>query len=153
MLSRLVGNTRLEHVDVPGMRSQSNQFRRSLAAPIGLYRPEKSAALTAMYLLTPTFRAVRALPNRSYAALKRGVASSQSGTGCSSSTDRAGTKRPAGIVDAEIPPWYDSMRKPGLTVRRLIVHVSCTYPATSENVDFPSAGVGYTSTASATPSR
>ena len=65
MPSRLVGSTRLEQVDVPGTKSQSDQLRVSLCSTRGSYRFTKSVVYARLYLLTLPFTAVFASPVKS----------------------------------------------------------------------------------------
>src|SRR5262249_27457684 len=103
MPSPLVASTRPEQVEVPGMKSQSNQLRRSLTCTIGLYRVATSVACAAMYLLALNFSAVFALPNRSYTAPKRGTMFDHVGRFATTpSYTRAGTKRPGAATVARL---------------------------------------------------
>src|SRR5712691_120075 len=73
MPSRLVGSTRLEQVDVPGRKSQSDQLRVSLCSTSGLYRFAKSVVKFRLYLFTLPLSAVFASPVRSYTTPNRGA--------------------------------------------------------------------------------
>src|SRR5688572_12095225 len=127
MPSLLVGNTAPDRVDVPGTRSASNQLRVSLTSPAFAYSAANDVRAWAKYLLQLALRAVLPVPNRSYATDTRGAMSLlQFGRLVSSGKKRAGTKRPAGTEISFIRPLKYSMRTPGLSVRRLMVHVSWT---------------------------
>src|ERR1700680_4791885 len=71
MPSPLVGRTWVEQVEVPGIKLQSNQLRRSLTWSKGLERVARSVARHSMYLLAENLSAVFASPWRSYTAPKR----------------------------------------------------------------------------------
>src|SRR5712691_261595 len=77
MPSLLVGSARLEHVDVPGRKSQSDQLRVSLCSTSGLYRFAKSVVKFRLYLLTLPLSAVFASPVRLYTVPNRGATSFQ----------------------------------------------------------------------------
>src|SRR3954462_14344425 len=56
MPSRLVGRVCAEQVDVPRMKSQSDQLRVSVCSTVGLYLLAKSVVKLRLYLLRPNLR-------------------------------------------------------------------------------------------------
>src|SRR5438093_1695471 len=78
-----------------------------------------------MYLPSDALIAVLPLPNRSYAAPRRGLRSCQLGTLSTLAKCNSGTKSPAGRVDSGTQPWKSSYRTPRFMVNRFTVHWSC----------------------------
>src|SRR5439155_2024536 len=127
---------------VPGVRSVSSQIRVSPVALIGLYGMRVKDESCVRYLLALNFSAVLALPKRSYTALRRGERSVNGGRGDNSPTVRAGTKRPAPLLEGSTPPRKSSRRRPRLSVRRCSVQASIAYSPVSFACIFATYGSG-----------
>src|SRR5712691_1857722 len=110
---------------VAGLSARSNQGRTSLSNVAAVYRSALSMPTIDMYRFHPPFTAVLPLPNRSYAALSRGLKSGPRRGSLRPGSVLAGLNRPRRFGLSGIDCRATSIRRPRLSVNRLIVHESC----------------------------